>query len=43
MPRLLTEAVDLAGLVLPDVRGGPDVDLGALRGPAVMVSIRHRY
>lgn len=43
MPRLLTDPVDLTGLVLPDARGGPAVDLGALRGPAVLVAIRHRY
>jgi hypothetical protein len=42
MPRLVTEPVDLAGLVLDDVRGAP-VDLGALPGPAALVVIRHRY
>ena len=43
MPRLVVDPVDLAGLVLADARGGPAVDLGALRGPAVLVSIRYRY
>jgi hypothetical protein len=43
MPALRTDPVDLHGLVLPDARGGPAVDLGALRGPAVVVVIRHRY
>ena len=43
MPRLVTDPVDLTGLVLPDVCGGPAMDLGALRGPAVVVAIRHRY
>ena len=42
MPRLVTDPVDLAGLVLPDVRGGPAVDLATLRGPAIVVVIRHR-
>jgi hypothetical protein len=42
MPRLVAEPVDLAGLVLPDVRGGAAVDLGGIAGPAVLVSIRHR-
>lgn len=43
MPRLRTDPVDLTGLVLPDTRGGPAVDLGKLAGPAVLVVIRHRY
>jgi hypothetical protein len=43
MPRLRTDPVDLAGLVLPDVRGGRPVDLGALGGPLVLVVIRHRH
>jgi hypothetical protein len=43
MPRLLSDPVDLHGLVLPDARGGPVVDLGTVRGPAVVVAIRHRY
>ena len=43
MPRLLTDPVDLTGVVLPDARGGLAVDLGALAGPAVLVAIRHRY
>ena len=42
MARLRTDPVDLAGLVLPDVRGTP-VDLGATTGPAVLTAIRHRY
>lgn len=42
MPRLRSDPVDLAGLVLPDVRGGDPVDLGALPGPAALVAIRHR-
>ena len=41
MPRLVTAPVDLTGLVLPDARGGPALDLGALRGPTVVVVIRH--
>lgn len=43
MPRLVSEPVDLTGVVLPDVYGGPPVDLGTLPGPAVLVAIRHRY
>jgi hypothetical protein len=43
MPRLVTDPVDLTGLVLPDARGGPPLDLGTLPGPAVVVAIRHRY
>ena len=43
MPRLVTDPVDLIGLVLADVRGGPPVDLGSLPGPAALVVIRHRY
>ncbi|HEY2191807.1 MAG TPA: hypothetical protein VGH76_05825 [Actinomycetospora sp.] len=43
MPRLLTDPVDLTGLVLADVRGGDPVDLGSLPGPAVLATIRHRY
>ncbi|GAA4826903.1 hypothetical protein GCM10023201_12080 [Actinomycetospora corticicola] len=43
MPRLRTDPVDLAGLVLPDVRDGRVVDLGALDGPAALVVIRHRH
>lgn len=43
MPRLVTAPVPLTGLVLPDARGGPPVDLGAPAGPAVVVALRHRY
>lgn len=43
MPRLRTDPVDLAGIVLVDARGGAPVDLGAVAGPAVVVVVRHRY
>jgi hypothetical protein len=43
MPRCSTRPVPLTGLVLPDARTGAPVDLGALRGPAVLVAVRHRY
>ena len=43
MPPLRADPVDLAGIVLPDARGGGVVDLGALHGPAVVVVVRHRH
>ncbi len=36
-------AVSLAGIALPDARSGHVVDLGAVRGPALLTAIRHRY
>ncbi|HEX6405376.1 MAG TPA: hypothetical protein VF003_19805 [Pseudonocardiaceae bacterium] len=43
MPRELDRPVPLAGLVLPDVRIGHVVDLGALPGTHLLTAIRHRY
>ena len=37
------EAVDLAGIVLPDARTGRPLDLGREPPLAVLVAIRHRY
>ena len=35
--------IDLAGIVLPDIRDGAPVDLGAGPPLAVLSAIRHRY